>query len=88
MAGMNRKMCFQARDLLSDCTDAQPNGNKMRCPDELYAYEMWCPADFRSVTQKNRRREEFDRKHYNADYIADLNRRKQSVHNSNYCEPL
>ena len=87
-SSMNRKMCFQARDLLADCTDSQPNGNKMRCPDELYAYEMWCPSDFRNVTQKNRRREEFDRQNYDADYIANLNRRKQTVHISNYSQPL
>ena len=45
----NKKLCFQSRDALFDCVDAQPNGNKLRCPDELYSYEMWCPTEFRSV---------------------------------------
>ena len=47
--GWNRKLCFEARDTLHSCVDAQENGNKYRCPDELYAYEMWCPNDFRRV---------------------------------------
>jgi hypothetical protein len=34
----NRKLCFQARDTLYGCVEAQENGNKYRCPDELYAY--------------------------------------------------
>jgi hypothetical protein len=42
----NKKLCFQARDALFDCVDQQENGNKFRCPDQLYAYEMWCPPDF------------------------------------------
>ena len=42
----NKKLCFAARDALYECVDATPNGNKYRCPDELYAYEMWCPVDF------------------------------------------
>ena len=44
-APFNRKLCFEARDLLSDCVATHENGNKFRCPDELYAYEQWCPAD-------------------------------------------
>ena len=31
--GWNKKLCFEARDSLFDCVDAQPNGNKLRCPD-------------------------------------------------------
>ena len=87
-SAMNRKMCFQARDLLADCVDAQPNGNKMRCPDELYAYEMWCPNDFRFVTQKDRRREQFDRENYNPEFIAENNRRKQTIHFNNFSKPV
>ena len=45
----NKKLCFEARDSLYDCADAQDNGNKMRCPDQLYAYEMWCPPEFRRM---------------------------------------
>ena len=53
--GWNKKLCFQARDSLFECADSQDNGNKFRCPDELYAYEMWCPADFRRVHSTKRR---------------------------------
>ena len=45
----NKKLCFEARDTLYECVDSQENGNKLRCPDQLYAYEMYCPADFRRV---------------------------------------
>ena len=56
----NRKLCFEARDTLFDCVDAQENSNKLRCPDQLYAYEMWCPPDFRKVHSANRRKEKID----------------------------
>lgn len=52
----NKKLCFEARDALFDCTDAQPNGNKYRCPDQLYAYEMWCPNDFRTIHARQHRK--------------------------------
>ena len=50
----NKKLCFEARDVLHDCVDRQPNANKLRCPDELYAYEMWCPGEFRRTTTAER----------------------------------
>ena len=54
----NRKLCFEARDTLISCVDKTPNGNKYRCPDELYAYEMWCPAEVRTLTSAKRFKEE------------------------------
>lgn len=45
----NRKLCFQARDALYECQDTHENKNKFRCPDELFAYEKWCPGDFQKV---------------------------------------
>ena len=49
-SGWNKKLCWEARDTLFACVDApDSNGNKFRCPDELYAYEMWCPNDFRRM---------------------------------------
>ena len=50
----NKKLCFEARDTLLSCVDSQPNGNKFRCPDELYAYEMWCPTEVRRMTSMRR----------------------------------
>ncbi len=50
----NKKMCFQSRDTLYDCMDQQENDNKYRCPDELYAYEMWCPSEFQLIHKRNR----------------------------------
>ena len=54
----NRKLCFEAQDALVECTQAQDNKNKYRCPDQLYAYEMWCPPDFRAVHQNRRLHED------------------------------
>ena len=54
----NRKLCFEARDTLFSCVDKTANGNKYRCPDELYAYEMWCPAEFRTLTSAKRVKEQ------------------------------
>ncbi len=56
----NRKLCFQARDTLYACVDQQENANKYRCPDELYAYEMWCPVDFRRINSSYRRKQKID----------------------------
>ena len=54
----NKKLCFEARDTLISCVEKQPNGNKYRCPDELYAYEMWCPTEVKRLTSTSRHREE------------------------------
>jgi hypothetical protein len=69
----NKKLCFQARDSLYDCVDSQENGNKYRCPDQLYAYEMWCPPDFRRVHTSIRRKEKIDSVMYDADMLQKLN---------------
>ena len=58
--GWNKKNCFEARDTLFACVDAQDNKNKFRCPDELYAYEMWCPNDFRRIASATKLRRDFD----------------------------
>ena len=80
----NKKLCFMARDALFECTDAQSNKNKFRCPDELYAYEMWCPVDFRRVQSTNRRREERDALNYDPKFIEELNRKKQTIKYSHF----
>ena len=54
----NKKLCWEAKDTLFACVDKQPNQNKFRCPDELYAYEMWCPAEMRRLTSAKRVQEE------------------------------
>ena len=76
--GWNKKLCFEARDTLYDCVDAQPNGNKLRCPDELYAYEMWCPTEVRRSFQARRSQQARDALNYDADMIAELNYAKQN----------
>ena len=70
----NKKLCFQARDALFDCVDAQPNGNKLRCPDELYGYEMWCPTEFRAVHSQQYAKAKLDDRMYNAEMVNRLNR--------------
>lgn len=75
----NKKLCFQARDTLYDCVDQQENGNKFRCPDQLYAYEMWCPPDFRRIHSHNRRKEKIDAEIYDAEWVRKLNVGKQTV---------
>ena len=78
-AGWNRKQCFEARDTLFDCTDKQSNHNKYRCPDELYAYEMWCPADFRRVSSYRKRKADRDELNYDKEWILKNNLTKQSI---------
>ena len=67
--GWNKKLCFEARDVLKDCVDAQPNGNKFRCPDQLYAYEMWCPTAFRRIQSSNWRKQDLDAQMYTQEYV-------------------
>ena len=56
----NKKLCFEARDTLLSCVASQPNGNKYRCPDQLYAYEMWCPTEVKRLTSMQQRQDERD----------------------------
>ena len=53
----NKKLCFEAQSTLYSCADKQPNGNKYRCPDELYAYDMWCPTEFQTLASAERRQD-------------------------------
>lgn len=69
----NKKLCFQARDSLFDCVDAQENGNKFRCPDQLYAYEMWCPPDFRRIHSHKRRKQQIDQEMYDPEWVERVN---------------
>ena len=80
----NRKLCFQARDALFQCVDESGNGNKYRCPDQLYAYEMWCPADFRRVHSQMRLKEKTDAQLYDAEWVARVNREKQTLTDQHY----
>ena len=56
----NKKLCFEARDTLLSCVNRQSNGNKYRCPDELYAYEMWCPTVAQRMNSVEIRQDERD----------------------------
>ena len=75
----NKKLCFEARDTFNGCVDKQPNGNKFRCPDELYAYEMWCPTEVRRLTTMQRRADDRDAMMFDVDMLANLNREKQTI---------
>ena len=75
----NRKVCFEARDTLFECVDQQDNGNKFRCPDQLYAYEMWCPPEFRRVHSSVRRQHQRDALNYTQEYVDKVNREHQVI---------
>ena len=77
--GWNKKLCFEARDTLFECTDAQENGNKFRCPDELYAYEMWCPNDFRRMQSVKRRADDMDALNYEKTYVDNISERNNTI---------
>ena len=81
--GWNKKLCFEARDSLFDCVDAQPNGNKLRCPDQLYAYEMWCPTEFRRLHTAKRSKQQLDESMYDKDWLAGVNKAKQTISTGN-----
>ena len=75
----NKKLCFEARDTLFDCVAEQPNSNKFRCPDQLYAYEMWCPTEFRRIHGAKHRKDQQDEQIYNRAWIENNNREKQTL---------
>ena len=82
----NRKLCFQARDTLFECVDdpATGNGNKFRCPDQLYAYEMWCPPDFRRVHSQKRSKDKIDAQLYDPEWVQKVNIDKQTIKSGHY----
>ena len=69
-------MCWEAKDTLFACADRQANGNKFRCPDELYAYEMWCPTEVRRLESAKRVREERESSMWDTEMLARLNLEK------------
>ena len=77
--GWNKKLCFEARDTLYSCTEAQENGNKFRCPDELYAYEMWCPGDFRRMHSVWKRKNDLEEEIYDNDFVAKINSQRATI---------
>ena len=78
--GWNKKLCFEARDTLFACTEAQENGNKYRCPDELYAYEMWCPNEFRRVQSHLKRQRDLDEVMYDKSQVDAISLRNNTIH--------
>ena len=75
----NRKLCWEAKDTLFACVNRQENGNKFRCPDELYAYEMWCPTEVRRLESVRRVKEQREATMFDADMLAKLNLEKQTI---------
>ena len=80
----NKSLCFQATDLLKACTDKQDNKNRFRCPDELYAYEMYCPPDYQTIERQRQRKQALDEQTYNKDWLARINYERQVVHANVY----
>ncbi len=75
----NKKLCFEAKDTLFACVDKQENGNKFRCPDELYAYEMWCPTEVKRLSSVQRRAEERDAALFTQSMLNQMSYEKQSI---------
>ena len=75
----NRKLCWEAKDTLFACVDRQENGNKFRCPDELYAYEMWCPTEVRRLESARRVKEQREASMFDQEMLAKLNLEKQTI---------
>ena len=75
----NKKLCWEAKDTLFACVDRQENGNKFRCPDELYAYEMWCPTEVRRLQSAKRRQEDREASIFNAETLYKMNLEKQTI---------
>ena len=75
----NRKLCWEAQSTLFSCVDKQANGNKFRCPDELYAYEMWCPTEVRRLSSAKRVKEEREATMFDQEMLDALSRQKQTV---------
>ena len=83
--GWNRKLCFEARDTLFSCTD-EKGGNKFKCPDELYAYEMYCPVGFRRIHAFRKRSGDRDAELYSKEYLADINSDKAHIKSGIFVE--
>ena len=77
----NRKLWFQAFDSLNEWIESQENKNKFRCPDQLYAYEQWCPRDFQTFHAIERYDYDVKRNVFDADYLKSMFREKQSIEN-------
>ena len=86
MVGWNRKLCFESRDTLFQCADAQENKNKFRCPDELYAYEMWCPGDFRRIHSQVKRKADREADMYSNEFLSKLNSDKARIKKGRFVE--
>ena len=75
----NKKLCFEARDTLYACMDKQPNQNKFRCPDQLYAYEMWCPTEVRRLSAARRVTQEREASMFDQAWLTEYNLQKQTI---------
>ena len=74
--GYNLKMCLEAKDALYECVESQPNENKYRCPDQLFAYEQWCPGDVQRAYSEIRAKEKRDNHVFDEEMLARLNKAK------------
>ncbi|CAI2383789.1 unnamed protein product [Moneuplotes crassus] len=75
----NRKLCYQAYDTLNECISKQDNKNKYRCPDELYAYDQFCPSSFQSMVKVNRYRNDLERAFYDQEALDQINKEKNGA---------
>ena len=80
----NKKLWFQAYDALNEWVEAQENKNKYRCPDQLYAYEQWCPREFQTFYGIVRYNYDIQRNVFDTDYLKSIYREKQDLQSTNY----
>ena len=80
----NKKLCWESRDTFFECVEKTDNGNKYRCPDQLYAYEMWCPPDFRRIESQKKSKEDIDSQMYDAEWVNRINKEKQTIKSGHY----
>jgi hypothetical protein len=66
------------------CVDSTENGNKFRCPDELYAYEMWCPNDFRRMQSVMKRKSDMDSQIYDKEQVDKINSSKAYINSGKW----
>ena len=75
----NKKLCYYAFDSLNECVSQQSNENKYRCPDQLYAYDQWCPPAFQAVASHHKYKTDLENFMYDKDAVAQINREKSGT---------
>ena len=72
----NKKLCFHAYNSLKECATT----NKYRCPDELYAYEQWCPPQFQAIKAQEKYFYDLEKDTFTEDFLKSVNRGRQAMY--------